>query len=550
MRIRKFPFSSRPALLAFVCAACVTQAASVVNAADSTTLTIDARARVQDTALLDGEFAHWNYGASPYLEAGRMMGIYAEHNAVSLIRFDLSGVRAGKITRARLLVYKPRSFSQLQPVNISVHEVGQRNRGWRQGGGFADAVDDGASWSRIDAARAWAGETGASLIGMDHVIPALNTQPARDDAGHWMAFELPIALIERWLAQPETNAGLRLSLSPSGRAPRWGDHVYFRSSEHFLGDGPRLELEGTGLSQGKTPAVANGNLPFCLPGKDAAFLRWGKSRSRMAGFARDINMNSDQTLLFYYFDTEVREKLVNARYRGPITQLLPRLDAAIQSNDEAGMRACLDEFREKLLIWESIREILWYTAGPLADHLTSDQLAKLYTQSMWQRLEDKSNAKVRERAVERGEDPESARGVWEPIKGEALAERQQQVLQRIIDATRPDERQIAEIAPTIREFVRLENEHLTHFNRFLDETRLHAEGRAQQGAGDVWDSFRLMNHHHEAFLYYQSLFNTPRWHFLGEKTPPLGWARWILQVGKRYGLSEKQMEALKQTQSK
>ncbi len=548
MRICKLPSSFRPALFAFVCAACAMTAESAAGAADATTLTIDARARVQDTALLDGEFARWNYGASPYLEAGRMMGIYAEHNAVSLIRFDLSGVRAGKITRARLLVYKPRSFSQLQPVNISVHEVGQRNRDWRQGGGFAEVVNDGASWSRLDAARAWAGETGASLVGMDHVVPALNTQPARDDAGHWMAFELPVALVERWIAQPETNAGLRLSLASSGRASRWGDHVYFHSSEHFLGDGPRLELTGADLSQSKLSAKANPALR--LPGKDADFRRWARSRSRMAGFTRDLKLNENQTLLFYYFDTEVREKLVNARYRGPITQLIPRLDAAIQANDEAGARACLDEFREKLLVWESIREILWYTAGPLADHLTSAELAKLYTQCMWQRLEDKSNAKARERAAERGDDPESTRGVWEPVKGEALVARQQEVLQRIIKATRPDERQIAEITPVIREFVRLENEHLAHFNRFLDETRLHAEGKAQQGAGDVWDSFRLMNHHHEAFLYYQSLFNTPRWHFLGEKTPPIGWARWISQVGKRYALPEKQMEALKQTQSK
>jgi hypothetical protein len=150
----------------------------------------------------------------------------------------------------------------------------------------------------------------------------------------------------------------------------------------------------------------------------------------------------------------------------------------------------------------------------------------------------KMNTGIRQRATSRGEDPESARGAWDPVSAEALPERQQAALQRVIDNTRPTAQQVTELTPGLYEFVRLENTHLATFVRYLREVRRHADGEA---IPEVWDSFRLMNHHHEAFLYYQSLFNTPRWHYLGEKTPLFGWARWISAVGARYALSEKQM---------
>lgn len=518
-----------------MCCALAMCGANAVVSAQQTSLAIGG-ARVEDVALWDGEFSRWNFGGSPLLEVGRTMGIYAEHNSVSLLRFNLQGVQADSITGARLLVYKPRSFTQLQPVSIEVSEVSTRGRSWTQGAGFGEVVPTGATWDAIDGKQAWPGAPGASLIGMDQHIPALDAQTARDDEGHWVAFNLPPALVARWIANPESNTGLRLALAP-GREARWGDHVHLYSSEHFSGKGPRLELTGAGLRQ-NNQAIAAGNPAFRLPEKDAAFRRWKKSRSRMAGFTRDLALRDDETLLFYFFDTEVRAKLVFARYRGPITQVLSRLGQAIKARDATATHACLGELREKLLVWEVIREALWYTAGPLAGHLTSDQLAKLYTQSMWGKMEEKMNTGIRQRATSRGEDPESARGAWDPVSAEALPERQQAALQRVIDNTRPTAQQVTELTPGLYEFVRLENTHLATFVRYLREVRRHADGEA---IPEVWDSFRLMNHHHEAFLYYQSLFNTPRWHYLGEKTPLFGWARWISAVGARYALSEKQM---------
>jgi hypothetical protein len=105
-----------------MCCALAMCGANAVVSAQQTSLAIGG-ARVEDVALWDGEFSRWNFGGSPLLEVGRTMGIYAEHNSVSLLRFNLQGVQADSITGARLLVYKPRSFTQLQPVSIEVSEV-------------------------------------------------------------------------------------------------------------------------------------------------------------------------------------------------------------------------------------------------------------------------------------------------------------------------------------------------------------------------------------------------------------------------------------------
>src|SRR5690349_1786903 len=71
---------------------------------------------VQDVALLDGEFGAWNFGGSPLLEAGYMGGIYAEHHAVSLLRFDLSGVACRTVQWAKLRVYKPKDYIQTRDL--------------------------------------------------------------------------------------------------------------------------------------------------------------------------------------------------------------------------------------------------------------------------------------------------------------------------------------------------------------------------------------------------------------------------------------------------
>ena len=70
-------------------------------------ITITGPASVDDAALLDGEFAGWNFGGSPLLEAGFMGGIYVEHRGASMIRFARRSLNGAKVTAATLRLYKP-----------------------------------------------------------------------------------------------------------------------------------------------------------------------------------------------------------------------------------------------------------------------------------------------------------------------------------------------------------------------------------------------------------------------------------------------------------
>ena len=57
---------------------------------------------VADVALRGGDFGSWNYGRGIFLEAGYFIGLYDTHPGASLIRFNVSGLEAGKVSSARL----------------------------------------------------------------------------------------------------------------------------------------------------------------------------------------------------------------------------------------------------------------------------------------------------------------------------------------------------------------------------------------------------------------------------------------------------------------
>lgn len=494
------------------------------------TLIIDSPACIQDAALLDGEFARWNFGASPYLEVGRMVGIYAEHSAVTLVHVDIRDITFGKITEARLFVYKPRSFTQLRPVNIALYQISHRDTPWQEGRGFAEPANSSASWERDKEIL-----KSATFLDM---------QPARDDAGHWLIFHIPVALVERWIAHSEGNAGLCLTLAPEKNSPPiWGDHVYINSSEHFDGNGPRLVITGEKLRQSKASTLATiKKTPFRLPLMDSKFSKWQRSSKRLPTFARNANMTQQQARLFYYFDTEVREKFILSRYQEPLGRLREELLKNLAARDERATRTTLAKFREGLLAWEYIRETLWYTSGPLAEYLSSAQLSQLYAGSMWTKLENRSNAASRERAAANDDDAGETPGVWMPLDAETLRKRQNEVLQRIVDNTRPATEQIAKLTPLLFDYVRLENEHTAHFRKHLDACRAdnaRTTPPIDAKSADIWNSFRQMFHNHEALLYYQSIYNTPRWYLLTKNTPVLEWGRWVAEVGKRYAPPKK-----------
>lgn len=497
---------------------------------------VSAPGDVRDTALLDGEFANRNFGGSPLLEAGFMGGIYAEHRAVSLLRFDLSGVACGKISAVKVRLYKPKCFVQTKPVVVELYEVAMANAGWQEGNAFCATDTDGASWSHQKANRPWAGAPGCARAGTDFGAKPVDTHTAPLERGEWMEFNLPAELVQRWLDDPAQNAGVYLTADASG--PEWGEHVYFHSSEHWSGNGPQLVIEGTpGPARPGTNATGHAKTRWALPPDDAAFERWLKADGRLAKMTKACRMNREQARVFHFFDTQVREELILARYQRPLGRIFTEMQAFVAQGDEAGVRLKLHEARAALLTWEYIRETAWYTSGPLADVLSPWQLGALFSKSIFGRLEEHYDEAERARQRESGRDDSGWSGTWQPLAGEKLEAAIQRTIRSTAQRLELTPQQLRIISPKIAEYEREENRYVGEFRRHLDRARELVEQNVDDDR--MMAAVRGMHLNHERFLYYQSIFDAPRWNLFMEHAPVLPWGKWAAEVGKRYAPKER-----------
>lgn len=497
---------------------------------------------VQDTALLDGEFAEWNFGGSPLLEAGFMGGIYAEHRAVSLLRFDLSALPCSRISSAKLRLYKPKSFVQTAPVVVKVHEVARLNAGWREGGAFCAEDPGSASWAGAKTNQSWAGAPGCAKVGTDFGFQPLATRTAALDRGEWLEFPLPAELVQRWLDHPEQNAGL--CLTADVRGSEWGEHVYFHSSEHWSGKGPQLIIEGApGPARRGTNTIGRAKTPWVLPTNGPAFEKWLRANGRLAKMTKACRMNREQARVFYFFDTAVREELILGRYQRPLGRIFTEMEQCLAQADEAGVRRKLIEAREVLLTWEYIRETAWYTSGPLADVLSPWQLGALFSRSIFGRLEDHYDEAGRERQRQSGQESDAWQGTWQPLSGEKLEAAVQRTVRSTAARLELTPAQLRVIGPKIAEYEREENRYVAAFRQRLDRARELADQNVDDAR--MMEAVRGMHLNHERFLYYQSIFDTPRWNLFMEHAPVLPWGKWAAEVGKRYAPRERPAKAPK-----
>ena len=486
---------------------------------------------LEDTALLDGEFGKWNFGGSPFLEAGFMGGIYAEHHAVTLLRFDLSGVPCGKVSSAKLRLYKSKSFVQTAPVLVNVYEVARPNAGWREGCALCAGDPGGATWAGVEPNRSWAGTPGCSQAGIDLGVNPVDSRTASLDKGEWMEFKLPAELVGRWLDHPEQNAGVYLTAD--ARGPEWGGHVYFHSSEHHSGNGPQLVVEGTpGQARHATNEAVRVKTPWVLPPDGPAFAKWLQASGRLAKMTKACRMNREQARVFFFFDTQVREERILARYQRPLGRIFTEMEQHIAKGDEAGVRRNLDAAREALLTWEYIRETAWYTSGPNADFLSPWQLGMLFGQSIFGRLEENYDAARRERQTQSDASPGEIKGTWMPLSGQKLEAAVQRTVRTTAERLELTPAQLQIIGPKIAEYEREENRYVAAFRRDLDRARQLVDQNADDAA--MMAAVRGLHLNHERFLFYQSIYNTPRWKVFMEHAPVLPFGKWTAEVGKRY----------------
>ena len=497
-------------------AVCVWMAA-LVTPATAQELVVSGPDRVADVALLSGEFGQWNFGAGPVLEAGLMGGIYAEHHAVSLLHFDLSGMSLPPIASAVMRLYKPKSFTQTRHVEVRVFEVCPANARWKEGRGVCEEVAEGSSWKWVRAGNTWAGEEGCGTAGIDFVESMLARQTAPADRGLWLEFPIPTAVVTRWAADPSSNAGLLVRLKAP--AEEWGEHVYFHSSEHYLGRTPQLRISTGEVAPEAPPgnAVAREDVEGLPPG-GPAFERWLQSNERLARFARAGRMDRRQAQVFFYFDTTARGQLHVVRYEGPMNELLERMETHIREGDTPALRASLNEVRRLLLVWEYIRETSWYTAGTLADTLSPLQLGILFGTSIFGRMEEAAR--------------EKGKTIWVPLSGDALEANVDRSLARVRRDLELAPEHADNIESIIAECERREHEHLATFRAAL--TRVQALVAQEDDGPEMFRCVRDLHMSHERFLYYQSIYNTPRWSAFMKGASPDSFARWVVKGRKDY----------------
>lgn len=495
------------------------------------TVSVSAPADTHDTALLDGEYASWNFGGSPLLEVGFMGGIYAEHHAVTLLRFDLSGVPCREVSGAKIRLCKPRCFVQTTPLAIKLLAVARANAGWLEGSAMGAEDPGGASWVAAKVNHPWSGAPGCARAGIDFSPKPLDARTAPPDRGEWMEFALPAGLVQQWLDHPEDNAGVYLAADVQGS--EWGQHVYFYSSEHYSGKGPQLVIEGTpGVARRPPEQTTRAKVPMALPPIGQAFEHWLRQDGRIARMTTDCRMTREQAQVFYYFDTQAREELLLPRYQRPLGRIFTRMNELAAKGDEPGVRAQLEAARKALLTWEYIRETSWYTSGPNADCLSPGQLGQLFSQTIFGKLEERNDEAGRERLRRSGSDPNEWQGTWLPLTGPKLEEAVQQTLQTTARKLKLTPEQAKEIEPALADARREENRYLTEFRKYLDQARRLAAQNADNA--EMLQVVRGLHLNHERFLYYQSIYDTPRWSLFMQKVPTLPFAKWVAEVGKRY----------------
>lgn len=500
--------------------ACAALAASALTAS-ADRFTLSEPVRIEDTSLRDSEYAAWSFGGGPLLQVGYLMGSEAvAYNAVSLLRFDLSGVACKQIASAKLRLYKPRDYVQRSDIRIAVHEVSAANSGWREGS--AEAIEDteSCSWSRLRSGTSWSGARGCSREGADYLAPALDAQVAQRDSGHWIEFTLPPNLAQRWLDKPETNAGL--ILRPAEPVTEWGCHAFFHSSEHWSGKGPQLVIEGA-PGPARDAATERKKRVFALPSVGPKLEKWRASSERLARFARDMGATTDQARVLCMIDTTVRRELIINLYGMPLAIAMPKLADAVKRNDEKACRELLHEVRKANLAYEYVHDTQWYTAGPLADVFSNRQLGILYGKCLFGRQE--------QRAIEEG------RVIWKPETGEAMEKGVRATVDYVARKLELTPEQRRAIEPELSVLRRTEQHHMAAFRSDFD--KLKALAAAGADGPEVFELVRSTFFNHEAFLYYQSIYVAPRWKLLLENAPVVPFARWITEVrGPKYVKSE------------
>jgi hypothetical protein len=170
-----------------------------------------------------------NYGASASFACG--LNRWGERQ-VALIRFDLAEVPKARVTAACLELHANASTYPYRDIVVEAAPIAPANAGWSQGANDGERVPIAGTpcWNQLAyGKRGWAGSPGLCTPGTDYLTEPVATATMHKGSSEWVVFELSPGLVQRWLDEPQTNAGLRLC--PTGERLEKGDIGAFDASE-------------------------------------------------------------------------------------------------------------------------------------------------------------------------------------------------------------------------------------------------------------------------------------------------------------------------------
>ncbi|MDP6108399.1 MAG: DNRLRE domain-containing protein, partial [Candidatus Brocadiia bacterium] len=195
------------AVLLSIPAAATAEAITVVVQRGGDTTTVD---DVADVHLYAGIPGH-NYGGFHYLAAGTNV---VNESYIALLRFGLEALPPpATVLQATMYLRTCWPQTPSSPCLVDAHPISSGNAGWVEGEARGYAVAGAACWNaRARGEAQWIGGAGLANADADYSLPPIATATISPEQTGWIAFELAREAVQRWVSDPNTNTGMRLSV--------------------------------------------------------------------------------------------------------------------------------------------------------------------------------------------------------------------------------------------------------------------------------------------------------------------------------------------------
>lgn len=480
------------------------------SAAKAEVIMISSVKDVEDVTLYKsketfGDFTYWsgwNFGKSQVLDIGYATSVWNEYYGTLLIRFNLKGMDASTLRTVKFRVYKPKCITQLsQNIPVFLYEVNAVNADWREGQKESLPQTDASSWQYKINGKPWAGAEGCSKAGIDYRAEPLGTKNADREKGEWLEFEIPVAMVQRWINHPETNAGLLLKTKDD---VSFGEHVQFFSSEHYSGKGPQLVIDGSWTNTKTERTAISQNKRYELPAlTDPGYQRWLKEETfRYADWSRDtVNLKlSQRNKIFpYLWDVMIDGEFIIPYSYVTLTNNMTMLDSYVKERNAEACKRVMMENQTAWHVWEYVKEQNWYEAGNVVDEvLTPLQMAFLFANRVKKKNGDNSGIwSVYDR-----------NGNWDHKTPAMLEKNIKAQIEKFTNMSGITSEGLQKVEARLRNYILLENQAMDSVKTALDE--IYGLLEAGKDSHELFDAMCRMGVYHDRMLFFQSIFGLPR----------------------------------------